>query len=136
MRFKKQVMHFSIYFQRNVLLLLILGFSSGAPFLLTLSTLSFWLSEAHVSKSIIGLFVLTTLPYSLKFLWSPWLDQNHLPFLTKYLPHKKIWALTTQILLLISIIMLGRSDPGTHLAHNRFMGILCFFFFCNTRYNY
>lgn len=121
-------MNFSIYCQRNVLLLLVLGFSSGAPFLLTLSTLSFWLSEAHVSKSIIGLFILTTLPYSLKFLWSPFLERWHIPYLSSVFGIQKAWALCAQILLIFSIIMLGYSHPAVHLGHTAFWAICVSFF--------
>ena len=56
-----------------------LGFASGLPLLLTLSTLTFWLAEAKVDKAAIGLFALVGLPYTWKFVWSPIIDRVPLP---------------------------------------------------------
>jgi PAT family beta-lactamase induction signal transducer AmpG len=66
-----------------------LGFSSGLPFLLTLATLHVWLSEAGAHKTVIGFFVLITLPYTLKFLWAPFIDHLPFPFLTKIFGRRK-----------------------------------------------
>lgn len=103
-----------LYFNRHLFTLLILGFSSGVPFLLILSTLSFWLTEFHVSKSILGFLMVTSIPYSLKFLFAPYLETIHFPFLTKKLGVYKSWGLVSQIALVICIIGLGNCEP----AHN------------------
>jgi PAT family beta-lactamase induction signal transducer AmpG len=84
---------------------------SGLPFLLTLSTLSFWLAESGVSKTTIGLFMLVSLPYSLKFLWAPLTDHFSLPFLTSRFGRRRSWALLSQAGLLISLIALAHCDP-------------------------
>src|SRR5476649_2063234 len=101
-----------IYTQPQLLIILLLGMISGLPFLLTLSTLSFWLAESGVSKSTIGLFMLVSLPYSLKFLWAPFTDQFSVPFLTKRFGRRRSWALISQIGLFFSLVSLAHADPA------------------------
>ncbi len=52
-----------------------MGFASGLPLLLTLTTLSYWLSTMNVDKTTIGLFLFVQTPYAYKFLWSPIMDR-------------------------------------------------------------
>jgi len=118
----------SIYWHRPLWILLALGFASGVPFLLTLSTLSFWLTELGLSKSIIGLFMLTSLPYSLKFLWSPFIESFSIPYLSIFLGRKKSWALFSQGGLFVSIIALGLSDPSKALWPTGLFAFLVSFF--------
>lgn len=101
-----------IYTQPQLLLILILGMISGLPFLLTLSTLSFWMAESGVSKTTIGLFMLVSLPYSLKFLWAPFTDHFSIPILTKLVGKRRSWALLSQLGLLMSLIALAHCDPA------------------------
>ena len=76
-----------VYTRPRLLLILVLGFASGLPLALTFSTLTFWLAEEGVSKGSIGLFALVGTAYTLKFLWSPLMDQLPLPPLTLSLIH-------------------------------------------------
>jgi len=105
-----------IYTQPQLLIILLLGMISGLPFLLTLSTLSFWMVESGVSKTTIGLFMLVSLPYSLKFLWAPFTDYFSLPYLTKRFGQRRSWALLSQFGLLISLISLAHCDPSHAIA--------------------
>ena len=57
-----------------MLVLLMTGFSSGLPLLLTGSTLKFWMREEGLDLSTIGFFGLVGLPYTLKFVWAPLMD--------------------------------------------------------------
>ena len=45
---------FSAYLTPRMLIILAMGFASGLPLLLTLSTLSYWLSKLGVDKTTIG----------------------------------------------------------------------------------
>jgi len=101
----------SLYADRRQLVILLMGFSSGLPFLLGFSTLSFWLSREGLSLSFIGGLVAVSIPYSLKFLWAPLFDGVQLPIFTKVFGRRRGWMLITQVLLIISIIALGASDP-------------------------
>jgi PAT family beta-lactamase induction signal transducer AmpG len=99
------------YFTPRMLIILIMGFASGLPLLLTLSTLSYWLSKVGVDKTTIGLFALVGTPYTFKFLWSPIMDQVPLPVLTRLLGRRKSWLLLTQVLLVVAILFMGQTDP-------------------------
>jgi PAT family beta-lactamase induction signal transducer AmpG len=99
------------YLTPRMLVILAMGFASGLPLLLTLSTLSYWLSKLGVDKTTIGLFALVGTPYTFKFLWSPIMDQLPLPVLTRLLGRRRSWLLVTQILLAIAIFMMGQVDP-------------------------
>lgn len=104
-----------LYLEPRILGILFLGFSSGLPFLLTLATLHVWLTETGVTKSVIGLFAAVTIPYSLKFIWSPIIDHIKIPILSEALGHRKSWMLLSQSMLVISLIGLGRTDPLSHI---------------------
>src|SRR3981081_3683275 len=97
------------------LLFVFLGFASGLPFLLTLSTLSAWLVESGVTRTIIGLFVLVTAPYTFKFLISPWMDLFYVPYSTDRLGQRRSCALLSQFFLVICLIGLGLTNPRDHL---------------------
>lgn len=105
----------SLYREPRVLSILFLGFSSGLPFLLTLATLQVWLKELGFSKTTLGLFALTTIPYSLKFVWAPLLEYIKIPKLSEIFGPRKSWMLISQIALIVSIITLGQSDPSQGL---------------------
>jgi len=101
-----------IYFDRRILAILFLGFSSGLPLLLVYGTLSYWLGVEGVSLATIGFFSLARLPYTFKFLWAPLIDQVRLPVLHRLIGHRRSWALVSQVFLMLSIFGLGHSDPA------------------------
>lgn len=105
-----------------------LGFASGLPFLLTLSTLSFWLAEVGVSKTLVGLFMFVSLPYSLKFLWAPLVDAFHPPFLQRWLGMRRGWALFSQLGLMVSLWLLSYSNPMENIWYTALMACLVSFF--------
>ena len=80
-----------LYFNRKQFLIFIMGISSGIPLYLILSTLFIWLTRENIDISTIGLFALTQIPWSLKFLWAPIIDNYSLPFLHKLLGRRKSW---------------------------------------------
>ncbi len=103
----------TVYFQPRVLLMILLGFSSGLPLALSGSTLTIWMKTVDVDLATIGLFSLVGLPYSLKFFWAPFVDAFSIPILTKTLGRRRSWLVFSQILLILSIIYLGSLDPIT-----------------------
>ncbi len=115
------------YFTPRMLIILAMGFASGLPLLLTLSTLSYWLSKVGVDKTTIGLFALVGTPYTFKFLWSPIMDQLRLPVLTPLLGRRRSWLLLTQILLAIAIFLMGLTDPATAPARTALMALIVAF---------
>lgn len=100
-----------VYADRRMLLLFVLGFSSGLPILLVFSTLTVWLTEVGVQKSTVGTFALVSTPYSFKFLWAPLIDQIRLPFLERRLGRRRSWMLLSQLALMVAIGALGMTRP-------------------------
>src|SRR5438046_22210 len=92
---------------RRLFITLVLGFSSGLPLPLVWGTLKGWLTSEGVDLKTVGLFSIVTLPYSLKFLWSPLVDRYSMPFLH----HRTGWMVVVQSLLVGFIILMGYSDP-------------------------
>jgi len=88
------------------------GFSSGFPYYIIKEALKFWMMDAGVDISKIGLFALVGMPYTLKFVWSPMMDGWVPPFLGR----RRGWILMAQVGLMISIAMIGQFDPGQSLV--------------------
>jgi PAT family beta-lactamase induction signal transducer AmpG len=101
----------AVYADRRILVVLLLGFSSGLPLALTGSTLSVWLTEDGVSLAAVGLFAMVGVPYSFKFLWAPLVDRAPVPLMTRLFGRRRGWALTTQGALIVALLALGASDP-------------------------
>jgi len=91
-----------------------MGFASGIPFLLTLSTLSIWLVESGFDTKAIGMFTAVSLPYAFKFLWAPFLDRVKLPIFLSLHPIKR-FGLLALICLITSLVVLAQLNPVEHL---------------------
>jgi PAT family beta-lactamase induction signal transducer AmpG len=96
-----------VTFSRRMLVAFVMGFACGLPLLLTISVLQAWMKDEGVDLTVIGMMALVGLPYTLKFLWAPFLDRFSLPFLGR----RRGWMLVAQIALVVSIVSLGQSDP-------------------------
>lgn len=102
---------FALYTRRDVLTVSLLGFSSGVPLALTAGTLSLWMSDVGVTLTVIGLFSLVGLPYTLKFLWAPVLDAVDVPILSRLLGRRRGWLMACQGVLMAAIAALAVQDP-------------------------
>lgn len=96
-----------VFESRKMAALLLLGFASGLPLLLIGSTLKTWMTLEKVDLGAIGWFSLASLPFSIKFLWSPFLDRFTLPFLGR----RRGWLILTQVALILAIALLGLQQP-------------------------
>src|SRR3989442_5281909 len=102
----------AVYLQPRVLIVLLLGFSSGLPLALSGSTLLVWMRESGVDLGTIGLFALVGTPYTLKFLWAPLVDALHVPFFTRAFGRRRGWLVFSQLLLIGAILLLALTDPA------------------------
>ena len=105
-----------VFAERRVLVMLMLGFSAGLPFLLVFDTLSAWLRSAGLTLEVIGYFSLATLAHSFKFLWAPLIDRSRIPFLTKWFGHRRSWMLVCQGLMMLGLWLIAGTDPVTNLG--------------------
>ncbi|MEO9900039.1 AmpG family muropeptide MFS transporter [Nisaea sp.] len=118
----------ALYLRRRVLVVLLLGFSSGLPLLLSFSTLSAWMRESGVDLTTIGLFALVGTPYTLKFIWAPVMDSLKVPILGHLFGRRRGWLIFTQLCLMLSIILLGGTDPLASPALMATMAVAVTFF--------
>lgn len=101
----------AVYLRPRVLIVILLGFSSGLPLALSGATLTIWMAEAKVNLATIGLFALVGVPYNFKFVWAPLVDALDVPLLGRWLGRRRGWLVFTQLLLAIAIVWLGFQDP-------------------------
>ena len=92
-----------------------LGFASGLPYMIIISTSSAWLRDADIELAYIGFFSWVTFMYAFKFLWAPLVDRFSIPILKKY-GHRKSWIILMQIIIFISLIILSDTDPKRNFA--------------------
>jgi PAT family beta-lactamase induction signal transducer AmpG len=102
----------AVYLKPRVLIILLLGFSGGLPLILTGGTLQAWMSESGVDIRTIGLFAAVGFPYTLKFLWAPFVDALDVPVLSSLLGRRRGWLLLSQLVLMAAIVLLAFCDPA------------------------
>ncbi|WP_295931371.1 MFS transporter [uncultured Xanthomonas sp.] len=100
-----------VYANPRVRAMLFLGFSSGLPFALVLTTLSARLRQAGIDRTTIGYFSLVGLAYSLKYFWSPIVDRLPIPVLSR-LGRRRSWMLVAQIGVVAGLVALALANPA------------------------
>jgi PAT family beta-lactamase induction signal transducer AmpG len=113
-----------VFKSRKMAVLLLLGFSSGLPLFLTSRTLQLWFQDSGVDIGIITLFGLMSLPYSLKFLWSPLVDRFAPPL--PFLGSQRGWLILTQLGLVLAIIAMALQKPSTNVQVLNILAITAF----------
>ena len=116
--YKKQTLSetFSVYFDRRMVRILLLGIISGFPWVLIGSSLSLWLKEDGLSRSTIGWAGLIFGVYAINYLWAPIIDRIRIPWLTNKIGHRRGWIVTMQFIILVSLVCWSVVEPTTNLA--------------------
>jgi PAT family beta-lactamase induction signal transducer AmpG len=104
----------------KVAVMLMLGFSSGLPFLLTGNTLGYWLRDEGTTLQAIGFLSWVGLAYSVKFLWAPMIDRLDAPIFGRF-GRRRGWMIVSQILVAVGLLALSAVGLKAGLA---FLGIL------------
>jgi len=100
------------YLDRRAIIMLFLGFVAGIPILLIFSSLSLWLREAGIDRSVVTMFSWAALGYAFKFIWAPLIDAVPLPILTKMLGRRRSWILVSQLLIITAICIMAAVNPA------------------------
>src|SRR5690554_3123803 len=101
---------YAIYRQKPVLVIALLGFSAGLPYLLVFSTLTAWLRDVGVERTTIGFFAWVGITYSIKVFWSPVVDRVRLP-MSKHFGQRRSWILLGQVGIATGLILMSVADP-------------------------
>lgn len=94
----------------KLLVVFILGFSSGLPMALLSSTLIAWYSSYHLSVISVASLSMLGLAYVLRILWSPVVDRYFLSWIGR----RRFWLLLTQSLLIIGFNVLAWGSPASY----------------------
>ena len=101
--------YLEIFRSRRVAVVFLLGFASGLPLALTGGTLQAWMTVSGVDIVTIGIFTLVGIPYTWKFLWSPFMDR----FVPPFLGRRRGWIVVMQLMLMLSIATMGSLNPAS-----------------------
>ncbi len=104
--------YLSVFRDRNLAVILLLGFASGLPLALTTGTLQAWVTVEGVDLATIGLLTLVGLPYTWKFVWAPAMDR----FVPPFLGRRRGWLLVTQLALAGGLAAMAFSSPRTEIG--------------------
>ncbi len=99
---------FKTYLNRRMLVVFLLGFSSGLPLALIGGTLQAWFKTSGISIVVIGFSTLIGQPYSYKYLWAPLLDK-YAP--TALLDRRRSWMVLMQLMIIGLIITMTMYTP-------------------------
>ena len=115
---KKQTLSetFSIYLDRRMVRILLLGIISGFPWVLIGSSLSLWLKEDGLSRSTIGWAGLIFGVYAINYLWAPLIDRIRIPWLTNKIGHRRGWIVIMQFIILVSLLCWSVVEPTANLG--------------------
>ena len=116
--YKKQTLSetFSVYFDRRMIKILLLGAISGFPWVIIGSSLSLWLKEDGLSRSTIGWAGLIFAVYAFNYLWAPIIDRVKIPLITKRIGHRRAWIVVMQTVILLSLVAWSLINPTANLT--------------------
>ncbi len=100
---------------KRFVMIFLLGFSSGFPWVLHGSVMTLWLQASGLSRSAIGYFGAVATVYAVNWMWAPLIDRYRLPVLGR-LGQRRSWILLTQAAILLSILVLSSTDPTQNLV--------------------
>ncbi len=109
---------------RNMVVVMLLSFSSGIPIALSSSTLQAWLATTNIDIQTVALFSLTGLPYTFKFLWAPIMDR----FIPGFMGRRRGWILITQFLLIVVIVTMAFTSPEHQILFISVLALMLAFF--------
>lgn len=112
----------TLYFDKRLWVIFLLGVSSGFPWVIIGSAMTAWLKEADLTRSAIGFFGSIFTVYAINFLWAPLLDRVKLPVIG-LLGQRKSWILLMQFLILAGVIGLSFTDPKISLMWTSLIAI-------------
>jgi MFS transporter, PAT family, beta-lactamase induction signal transducer AmpG len=104
-----------------------MGFMSGMTVLISGNTMNFWLTDAKIDKTSIGMFALVSLPYAINFIWSPLLDHVKIPLLNKFFSMRFSWIIVLQLLLSSAVYCISNVSPKDNLEIFALLGFIISF---------
>ena len=114
----------SLYFEKKMARIFLLGIIQGFPFVLIYSALSLWLRDNDFSRSQVGFLSLIGIVYGFNWLWAPLVDRIRIPWLSNKIGHRRSWIIIMQSIIFSSLIAWGLSDPKENIWIVGFVGLI------------
>ena len=105
----------SLYFEKRMSRVLLLGIIQGFPFVLIYTALSLWLRDNEFSRTQVGFISLIGITYGFNWLWAPLVDRIRIPWLTNKIGHRRSWIVIMQLIILISLVLWGLNSPKENI---------------------
>jgi len=117
----------AVYTRPRVIAMVFLGFSAGLPFLLVFSTLSGWLRDVGIERTVIGFFSWVGITYSIKVFWAPVIDRLPLPPFTQWLGKRRGWMFAAQLGIAAGLTGMAFTDPTADIGRIAWLALLVAF---------
>ena len=102
---------------KRYLTILLFGFCSGFPYVLTGSVLTLWLQETGFSRSTIGFIGAIGTVYAINWMWAPFVDRIKLPVLYRLFGQRRSWILLCQLAIACLLFAISLGDPRENLLY-------------------
>jgi len=114
----------SLYFEKRMSRILLLGIIQGFPFVLIYTALSLWLRDNEFSRTQVGFISLIGITYGFNWLWAPLIDRIRIPLLTNKIGHRRSWIVIMQLIILVSLVLWGLNSPQENIWIIGLVGLL------------
>ncbi len=113
-----------IYLDRRVSRILLIGFISGFPWVLTGTILTLWLRDFGLTRTVVGWAGAITFVYAINFLWAPLVDRLSIPYLCARLGQRRGWIVMLQGIILVALALWSLLAPDANLTAIVFLGLI------------
>lgn len=113
-----------IFVDRRIARILLIGFISGFPWVLTGATLTLWLRDFGLTRTVVGWAGAITFVYAINFLWAPLIDRLSIPILSARIGHRRSWIVAMQSMILCSLVIWALLNPSANLTGIVFVGLV------------
>ena len=111
------------YVEKEALIALLIGISSGFPYAMIGATLTTRLAQDGIDKKAVTAFALAFLVYNLKFLWAWIVDGVKIPVLHR-LGQRVSWMIVSAIFVFAAVFNLAFADPQASLIYTAYSAVL------------
>ncbi len=111
------------YLEKEALIALLIGISSGFPYSMIGATLTTRLAQDGIDKKAVTAFALAFLVYNLKFLWAWVVDGVKIPVLHR-MGQRVSWMIVSAVFVFLAVFNLAFADPKASLLYTAYSAVL------------
>lgn len=111
------------YLEKEALIALLVGISSGFPYAMIGATLTTRLAQDGIDKKAVTAFALAFLVYNFKWLWAWVVDGVRLPIIGA-MGQRKSWTIVSAVFVVAAVLNLGLADPQASLLYMAYSAVL------------